>query len=55
MTVGAMQMADMKVCAAIIAGVDASPVLEPAEHIFDFVALTVEDAVVRDRHLAVGF
>ena len=41
--------------AAIVAGVDAAPVLELAEHILDPVALTVECAVVRDRDFAVSF
>jgi hypothetical protein len=31
MTVAAIAIADMKVCASIIAGVDAPPVLEPAD------------------------
>ena len=38
-----------------MAGVDAAPVLEPTEHVFDFVTLTVDDAVVRDCRLAVAF
>jgi len=55
MTVAAMQMADMKVWAHfIVAGVDASPVLEPTEHVFDLVALAVQRSVVRDRDFAVG-
>src|SRR3546814_17336774 len=29
--------------AAIVACVDAAPVLYPAEHVFDFMALTIED------------
>ena len=41
--------------AAVIAGVDAATVLEPAEHVLDLVATAVEDGVVRDRHVAVGF
>ena len=36
------------------AGVDASPVLEPAEHDFDLVALAIERGIVGDRHLAVA-
>ncbi len=40
--------------ATVVAGVDAPPVLEFAEHVFDPVALAVEGGVVRDRHLAVG-
>ena len=39
--------------AAVIAGVDAAPVLEFAEHVFDFVALAVEGGVVRYGHFAV--
>ena len=42
-------------CASIIAGVDAAPVLEPAEHVLDLVAFPVERAIVRDRRLAIGF
>ena len=41
-------------CAAVIAGVDASPVLEFAEHVLDLVALAVETRVVRDGDLAIG-
>ncbi len=41
--------------AAIVAGMDAAPVLELAEHLLDPVALAIEGAVVRDRYLAVGF
>jgi len=37
-------------CASIVAGVDASPVLEAAEHVLDLVALSVEGLVVRDRY-----
>ena len=32
---------------------DTAPVLEPAEHVLDLVALSVERPVVGDRHLAV--
>ena len=39
--------------AAIVAGVDASPVLEAAENVFDAMALAVERLVV--GRLAVGF
>lgn len=39
--------------AAVVAGVDASPVLEPAEYILDPVALAVEGPVVVDSDLAV--
>ena len=40
-------------CAAIVAGVDAPPVLETPEHAFDAVTLAVERLVVRDLDLAV--
>ena len=41
--------------AAVIAGMDAPPVLEPAEHVLDPVPLAIEDGIVRDRDLAVPF
>ena len=41
--------------ATVVSGVDAPPVFEPAEHVLDFVALSVEDGVIGDRDLAVGF
>lgn len=34
---------------------DASPILDPTEHVFDFVALFVEDLVVVDLDFPVGF
>ena len=34
---------------------EASPALEPAEHVLNSVALFVEDGVVGDRAFAVGF
>ena len=40
--------------AAIVASVDAPPVLEPTEHDLDLVALSVERSIVRDGHLAVA-
>jgi hypothetical protein len=40
--------------ASVVACVDAAPVFEPAEHVLDPVALTVEGAVVVDGYLAVG-
>lgn len=43
MTVAAMQMADM----------DAPPIFEVPEHVFDFVPLAIEDAVVADRCFAI--
>lgn len=39
---------------SVVAGVDAPPVLHPAEHDLDLVALTVEHRVVRDGDFAVG-
>ena len=54
MTVAAIQMVDMKVRAhSVMTGVDAPPVLEPAEHILDAEVLSVEHCVVRNRPLAV--
>lgn len=41
------------VSGAVVAGGNASPVLEAAEHDFDAVALLAEVGVVGDRHLAV--
>ena len=41
--------------AAVVTGMNAPPVFEPSEHVFDFVALFVEDGVVGDRGFAVGF
>ncbi len=40
--------------AAVIAGMDAAPVLELAEHILDLMTLPIKDPVVRDGHFAVG-
>ena len=42
------------VCAAVIAGVDAPPVFEFAEHVLDLVGLAVGCAVVRNLRSAVG-
>jgi hypothetical protein len=36
------------VCASVVSGMDASPVLDAAEHVFDFVSLPVEELVVFD-------
>ena len=41
--------------AAVVSGVDAPPVFEAPEHVFDSVALFVEDGVMRNRGFAVGF
>jgi len=40
--------------ASIIAGVDASPVLEATKHVFDFVGLSVVGLIVIDLYSAVG-
>ena len=42
-------------CASVVTGMDAPPILEPAEHVFDLVALAIENSVVFDRLFAVGF
>ena len=34
--------------AAVVSGVDAPPVFEAPEHVFDLVALFIEDGVMRD-------
>jgi hypothetical protein len=39
--------------ASVVAGVDAAPVFQLAEHVLDFVALAVERAIMGDRHFAV--
>ena len=41
--------------ASVVAGMNASPVLEPAEHIFDLVALAVQHAIMFNADLAIGF
>lgn len=43
-----------RVCAAVIAGVDAAPILELAEHDLDLVTLAVEGGIVGDGHLSIG-
>ena len=48
-----MQIADMLVCASVIAGLDAPPVFQSSEHDFDFMALSVEHGVVGDVDFAV--
>jgi hypothetical protein len=40
--------------AAVISGVNATPVLEFSEHVFDFVALSVQHRIMRNRDLSVG-
>ena len=42
-----------RMCAAVVARVDASPVFEFSEHVFDLVPLAIECCVVRDRELTV--
>ena len=41
--------------AAVVSGVDAAPIFESPEHVFDFVALLVEEGVIGDRDLPIGF
>ena len=41
--------------ATVVSGVDAPPVLESAEHVLDFVALSIEDGVVGDGGFPIGF
>ena len=41
-------------CASVVAGVNASPVLEAAKHIFDLVPLAIKVVVVIDLYSAVG-
>lgn len=38
--------------AAVVACVDAAPVLQATEHVFDAVSLAVENGIVRDRYPA---
>ena len=40
--------------ASIVAGMDTSPILDAAEHVFNLVPLSIELGVVRDRYLAIG-
>ena len=42
-------------CAAVVSGVDSPPVFESSEHVSDLVALFVEEGVMGDRDLPVGF
>ena len=41
-------------CAAIVAGLDAAPIFDFAEHILNFVALAIEHRVVGDHDLTVS-
>jgi hypothetical protein len=43
------------VCATVVSGADAPPVFEAPEHVFNSVALFVEDGVMGDRGFPVGF
>ena len=49
MTVAAKLWLKRRCGTSIVAGVDATPVLELAEHVFDPVTLAIERPVVRDR------
>ena len=42
-------------CASVIAGVDAPPILELSEHVLDFMAVPVEATVIWNLDFAVGF
>ena len=39
-------------CASVVAGMDAAPILEPAEHVLDLMARAIERLVVGDWHLS---
>jgi hypothetical protein len=39
--------------AAVVSGMDAAPIFEPSEHVFDSVALLVEDGVIGDGDLSI--
>ena len=41
--------------ATVVSGVDAPPVFGAPEHVFDRVALFIEDGVMRDGDLPIGF
>ena len=41
--------------ATVVSGVDTPPVFEAPEHVFDLMALFVENGVMGDRGFAVGF
>jgi hypothetical protein len=41
--------------ATVVSGVDTPPVFEAPEHVFDLMALFVEDGVMGDRGFPVGF
>jgi hypothetical protein len=39
--------------ASVVAGVDAPPVFEAPEHVFDFMPLAIKFSVLADRHSAI--
>lgn len=41
--------------AAVISGMNAAPVFEPSEHVFDPVTLLIEGCVMGDRDFPIGF
>ena len=41
--------------ATVVSGVDATPIFEAPEHVFDLVALLIEEGVIGDRDLPIGF
>lgn len=41
-------------CASVVTGMDTPPILELAEHVFDLVALAIENTVMFDQLFAVG-
>jgi hypothetical protein len=51
--VTAIQIAEKKVCASIVSGMDASPVLEFCEHVLNSVALSIERLVMLDWQFSV--
>src|SRR5271156_5866373 len=46
---------EVGVGAAVVAGVDAPPIFEATKHVFDPVTLFVEDGVIGDGDLPIGF
>ena len=56
MTAEAMQITEKKVWAQrVVSGVNAPPVFEASEHVFDSVALLIEGCVMGDRNFSIGF
>jgi hypothetical protein len=41
--------------ATVVSGVDATPIFEAPEHVFDLVALLIEEGVIGDGDLPIGF